>query len=132
MLVYIFQIIVTSLILLLMAKMVKGVQIDNWGSALFAAVILGLVNAFVRPLMVWLTIPLTVITMGLFLLVINALVLQMVAALVTRGAYLGIRPGSSRQYRTDCIEPPGDVVIGCRLGKSIRECGSCRRHEALP
>ena len=81
MLVYIFQIIVTSLILLLMAKIVKGVQIDNWGSALFAAVILGLVNAFVRPLMVWLTIPLTVITMGLFLLVINALVLQMVAAL---------------------------------------------------
>ena len=81
MLVYIFQIIVTSLILLLMAKIVKGVQIDNWGSALFAAVILGLVNAIVRPLMVWLTIPLTVITMGLFLLVINALVLQMVAAL---------------------------------------------------
>ena len=78
---YIVQIIVTSLILLLMAKMVKGVTIDNWGSALFAAVILGLVNAFVKPLMVLLTIPLTIITLGLFLLVINALVLQLVAAL---------------------------------------------------
>jgi len=81
MIIYIIQIIITSLILLLMAKIVKGVEIDNWGAALFASVILGLVNAFVRPLMVWLTIPLTVITMGLFLLVINALMLQLVAAL---------------------------------------------------
>jgi len=64
-----------------MAKMVKGVEIDNWGSALIAAVILGFVNAFVKPVMVFLTIPLTIITLGLFLLVINALVLQLVAAL---------------------------------------------------
>ena len=81
MIVYIIQIIITSLVLLLMAKMVKGVEIDSWGSALFAAFILGLVNAFVKPLMVLLTIPLTIITMGLFLLVISALVLQLVAAL---------------------------------------------------
>ena len=81
MIAYIIQVIITSLVLLLMAKIVKGVEIDSWGSALFAAVILGLVNAFVKPLMVLLTIPLTVITMGLFLLVINALMLQLVAVL---------------------------------------------------
>ena len=81
MMTYVVQIVVTSLILLLMAKMVKGVEIDNWGSALIAAVILGFVNAFVKPVMVFLTIPLTIITLGLFLLVINALVLQLVAAL---------------------------------------------------
>ena len=81
MIAYIIQIIITSLVLLLMAKIVKGVEIDSWGSALFAAVILGLVNAFVKPLMVLLTIPLTVITMGLFLLVINALMLQLVAVM---------------------------------------------------
>jgi putative membrane protein len=78
---YIVQIIITSVFLLLMAKMVKGVEIDNWGSALIAAIILGFVNAFVKPLMIFLTIPLTIITLGLFLLVINALVLQLVAAL---------------------------------------------------
>ena len=78
---YILQIVITSLVLLLMAKIVKGVEIDNWGSALFAAVILGLVNAFVKPVLVWLTIPITVLTLGLFLLVINALMLQLVAAL---------------------------------------------------
>jgi len=81
MMAYIVQIILTSLILLLMAKMVKGVTIDSWGSALLGAIVLGLVNAFVKPLMVFLTIPLTIITLGLFLLVINALVLQLVAAL---------------------------------------------------
>ena len=81
MMAYIIQIILTSLILLLMAKMVKGVTIDSWGSALLGAIVLGLVNAFVKPLMVFLTIPLTIITLGLFLLVINALVLQLVAAL---------------------------------------------------
>jgi len=78
---FIVQVVVTSLILLLMAKMVKGVEIKNWGSALFGAIILGFVNAFVKPLMVLLTIPLTIITLGLFLLVINALVLQLVAVL---------------------------------------------------
>lgn len=78
---YIIQIVITSLILLLMAKIVKGVQIDNWGSALFAAVVLGLVNTIVRPILVWLTIPITVVTLGLFLLVVNALMLQLVAAL---------------------------------------------------
>jgi len=81
MMIYVIQVVITSLILLLMARMVKGVEIDSWGSALFAAVILGFVNAFVKPIMVFLTIPLTVITLGLFLLVINALVLQLVAAL---------------------------------------------------
>lgn len=81
MMIYIIQILVTSLILLLMAKIVKGVEIKSWGAALFAAVILGLVNAFVKPAMIFLTIPLTIITLGLFLLVINALVLQLVAAI---------------------------------------------------
>ena len=45
MLIYIIQIVITSLVLLLMAKIVDGVEIENWGSAIFAAVILGLVNA---------------------------------------------------------------------------------------
>ena len=86
---FVIQLIITSLILLLMAKIVKGVEIDNWFSALFAAVVLGFVNAFVKPLMVWLTIPLTLITMGLFLLVINELMLQLVAALSPGGRISG-------------------------------------------
>ena len=72
----------TAALLLLVANLVRGVKIEGWGSAFIAALVLGLVNAFVRPVMVLLTLPLTVVTFGLFLFVVNALVLWLVAALV--------------------------------------------------
>jgi len=72
----------TAALLLLVANLVQGVKIGGWGSAFIAALVLGLVNAFVRPVMVLLTLPLTVVTFGLFLFVVNALVLWLVAALV--------------------------------------------------
>jgi putative membrane protein len=73
---------VTSLLVLLVAKIVGGFEVKNWGAALMAALALGLVNGFVRPLMVLLTLPITVLTLGLFLLVINALMLWLAAAIV--------------------------------------------------
>ena len=73
---------VTAALLLLVAGVVRGVEVDSWGSAFLAAIVLGLVNGIVRPLMVILTLPLTVVTFGLFLLVINALMLQLAAGLV--------------------------------------------------
>lgn len=72
----------SAALLLIVANLVRGVEIDGWGSAIIGALVLGLVNAFVRPLMVLLTLPLTVVTFGLFLLVVNALMLRLVAALV--------------------------------------------------
>ncbi len=71
----------SAALLLLMANIVRGVKIEGWGSAIIGALVLGLVNAFVRPVMVLLTLPLTVLTFGLFLFVVNALVLWLVAAL---------------------------------------------------
>ena len=71
---------VTAALLMLVANAVKGVHIDGWGSAFIAALVLGLVNAVVRPVMVFLTIPITIVTLGLFLLVVNALMLWLVAA----------------------------------------------------
>lgn len=68
--------------LLLMANLVRGVQVEGWGSALIGAIVLGFVNAVVRPLMILFTLPLTILTFGLFLLVVNALMLWLVAALV--------------------------------------------------
>lgn len=78
---YFIQIVITSLMLLLMANLVKGVEIDDWPSALIAAIVLGVINAIVKPVLVLLTIPLTVVTLGLFLLVVNALMLRLAAAL---------------------------------------------------
>lgn len=76
------HLVVTAALLLLVANLVSGVQVQGWGAAILGALAFGLVNAFVRPLMILLTLPLTVLTFGLFLLVVNAFMLWLVAALV--------------------------------------------------
>jgi putative membrane protein len=58
------------------------IAVDNFGAALIAAVLLGIVNAVIRPILVILTFPLTLLSLGLFLLVINGLMLWVVAAFV--------------------------------------------------
>ncbi|MXV37834.1 phage holin family protein [Flavobacteriaceae bacterium Ap0902] len=63
--------------------LLSGVQIKNFGAAIIFALVLGLVNAFVKPLLTILTIPVTVITLGLFLLVINALMIQIASYFVS-------------------------------------------------
>ncbi|MDQ1238906.1 MAG: putative rane protein [Thermodesulfobacteriota bacterium] len=73
--------ILTALAVLVVAKIVPGVTVDNTGSALLAAGILGILNAFVRPALVILTLPLTLVTLGFFILVINALLFWLVAGL---------------------------------------------------
>jgi len=75
------HLILTAGLLLIVAHFVRGVQVEGWGAALIGALVLGFVNAVVRPVMVFLTLPLTVLSLGLFLLVINALMLWLVAAL---------------------------------------------------
>jgi putative membrane protein len=82
MIVFFVHLIVTAALLLLVANLVRGVQVEGWGAALLGALVLGLVNGLVRPLMVLLTLPLTILTFGLFLLVVNAVMLWLVAALV--------------------------------------------------
>jgi putative membrane protein len=60
----------------------NGIRFAGLGSLLVAALLFGLVNAIIRPVLVLLTLPLTVVTLGLFILVINALLLMFVAAVV--------------------------------------------------
>jgi putative membrane protein len=68
--------------LLLVAHLYPGVTVKSFGSAMIAALVLGLLNALLRPLLVLLTLPVTVLTLGLFLFVINALLFWLVAELV--------------------------------------------------
>lgn len=75
------HLIITAGLLLIVANLVEGIQIEGWGPAILGALVLGLANALVRPLMILLTIPLTVVTFGLFLLVVNGVMLQLTAAL---------------------------------------------------
>ncbi len=65
------------------AHILDGIHIKSFGAAIIVALVLGLVNAVVRPVLVFLSIPFIIVTLGLFLLVINALLLQLSAALVT-------------------------------------------------
>ena len=68
--------------LLLVAQIYPGVQIGSFGAALLAALVLGLLNALLRPLLVLLTLPVTLLTLGLFLFVINALMFYGAAGLL--------------------------------------------------
>ena len=74
--------IVNAAALLLVAYIYPGVQVMSFTTALIAALVLGLVNAFIRPLLVILTLPVTILTLGLFLFVINALLFWFVAEIV--------------------------------------------------
>jgi putative membrane protein len=68
--------------LLLVAYLYDGVTVESFFAAAIAALVLGLVNALVRPLLVLLTLPVTILTLGLFLFVINALLFWFVAEIV--------------------------------------------------
>lgn len=67
----------------LAARIVPGVEIAATGTLLFAALLLGFVNAVVRPVVILLTLPITVVTLGLFLWVVNAAMLGIVAWLLS-------------------------------------------------
>jgi putative membrane protein len=73
---------ITGFALWVASHVFKGIQFSSTSSLVVSALLLGLANAIVRPLLVFLTLPLTVLTFGLFLLVINALMLLLVAKLV--------------------------------------------------
>ncbi len=73
---------ITILGLLLASAIIPGVAIDGTGSVILAAILLGLVNGFVRPIAFLLTLPITILTLGLFLFVLNAAMFGLVAALL--------------------------------------------------
>ncbi|MFH1115369.1 MAG: phage holin family protein [Pseudomonadota bacterium] len=74
--------VVTTLAVVLVPYVVSGVKIEGTETALIAGAILGILNALVRPVLIILTLPLSIVTLGLFLLVINALMFQLAGAIV--------------------------------------------------
>jgi putative membrane protein len=79
---FIIKILVTAVAVYLAAYLIPGVTIDSVQTTIFVALVLALLNTFVKPILVILTIPITIITLGLFLLVINALMVKWAADLV--------------------------------------------------
>lgn len=79
--------------LLAVAYLLPSVQVSSFGAALVAALVLGLFNALVRPLLVLLTLPITLLTLGLFLLVINGLLFWAAGSLLDGFSVGGFWPG---------------------------------------
>lgn len=84
--------IATAISLLVTAYVVPGFAVNNFTTALIAAAILGLVNAIVRPILIILTLPFTLLTLGLFLFVINALMLWLVGFVTPGFVVTGFLP----------------------------------------
>jgi len=74
--------IVSAIALYLTSRIVRGIVVDGLASLLLAAAMIGVINAFVRPVVLLLTLPLSVVTLGLFVLVVNAAMLALASAFV--------------------------------------------------
>ena len=79
---FILRVLISALGLWLASRLLPGVEVGSLGSLLAAALLLGLANAIVRPILVLLTLPITLVTLGLFLLVINGLMILLVSRLL--------------------------------------------------
>ena len=73
----------TALAVLVAAYILKGVHVDSTVTALIVALVLGLLNSFIKPILIILTIPITIVTLGLFLLGINIIIVKLAANLVS-------------------------------------------------
>lgn len=78
----IIRILVTAVLVLLIANFMPGVYVAGFTTSIIVALVLGLLNIFIKPIMVLLTLPFTIITFGLFLLVINALIIMLCTEIV--------------------------------------------------
>jgi len=78
---------INAVALFFLPYLVSGIRVEGFTAALVAGLVLGIVNAIIRPVFLFLTLPLNILTLGLFTLVINALMLSMVAAVV-KGVYI--------------------------------------------
>lgn len=79
---FLLQWLVSGLAIIITAYLLPGVRVTGFFAALITALILGLINAFIRPVLILLTLPLNILTLGLFTLVINALLIMLAAAII--------------------------------------------------
>lgn len=77
------RLLLNGLAVFLAAQLVPGIEVKGFGTALLAALILGIVNTVIRPVLVFFTLPISFLTLGLFIFVINALLFWLVGAFVS-------------------------------------------------
>jgi len=79
---FVIHLLVTAALLSVVGSMVSGIEVEDGTAAVIGALVLGFANAFIRPILVLLTLPITFLTLGLFVWVVNAFMLKLTAAFV--------------------------------------------------
>ena len=85
----ILKMLLTAIAVVILAELLPGVKVDGYTSAIVVAVVLGLLRIFVRPLIIIFTLPITIMTLGLFLFVLNAIIILLADKLVDGFAVSG-------------------------------------------
>ncbi len=111
---FVLRAMIAALGLWLATEWVDGISIDRASTLLLAGLLLGIVNAFVRPLIVLLTLPFTVLTLGLFLLVVNAAMLGRVAVLLEGMSIAGFGAAFRAVLVVSIVSAIGSLVFGPR------------------
>jgi putative membrane protein len=109
---FIVRALIAALGLWLASEIVPGIEVLGWGSLLAAAILLGIVNAVVRPVVFLLTLPLTVMSLGLFLLVVNAAMLGLVGLLLKGFVVDGLWAGILGSIVIGVVSWLGHLLIG--------------------
>ncbi|MGB5362597.1 MAG: phage holin family protein [Aureibaculum sp.] len=78
----IIRVLFTAIMVVVLANILPGIGVDSYTTAFIVAIVLGLLRIFVKPLLIFFTLPLTIVTLGLFLFVINALIILLAGKLV--------------------------------------------------
>ena len=76
------RIVLTGILVMLIAYLMDGVHVDSFITAVIVAVVLALLNLFIKPIIVIFTLPVTILTLGLFLLIINAIIILICSEIV--------------------------------------------------
>ena len=112
-----------ALALLAVAYLLPGVRVEGMASALIAALVLGLINTLIRPLLLLLTLPVTVLSLGLFILVINGLLFWLAGSVLRGFEVSGFWTGMMGALLYSIISSALSLLIPKRMYRRPREEG---------
>jgi putative membrane protein len=105
------RVLITALALLLVAELIPGIVVEGLFTAIVAAVILGLLNLIARPILVVLTLPITILTLGLFIFIINAALFAFVASFIEGFEVSGFLPAILGSLLVSVVSAIGNKFI---------------------
>lgn len=85
----ILKVLLTAIAVVILAKILPGIEVASYTTAILVAIVLGILRVFIKPLIILFTLPLTIVTLGLFLFVINAIIILLAGKLVDGFAVSG-------------------------------------------